>query len=125
VALAAILIVASAGAVRTNWTAWTTVTRELAGRLAAAVRVSTDFELRAQGLSIVCFRYAPPERRGDAAGLDGLNRGLLDRLQAGGRAFLSSTVLDGAFWLRACIVNPRTTEADVDALLDIVRECAE
>ena len=34
--------------------------------------------------------------------------------------FVSNAVLDGRFLLRACIVNFRTTVADVEALLEIV-----
>ena len=37
-------------------------------------------------------------------------------MQLGGEAFLTGTELDGAFVLRACIINPRTTVADVRAL---------
>jgi hypothetical protein len=37
-------------------------------------------------------------------------------------AFLSSTVVDGRFWLRACIVNPRADRMDADALLDAVHQ---
>jgi len=96
---------------------------EQARRLAAAIRAAPDFELyEPQSLSIVCFRRSPPESAGDERALDRSNRSLLERLQLGGRAFLSSTELDGRFWLRACIVNPRSSEDDVLALLDIVRE---
>jgi hypothetical protein len=38
----------------------------------------------------------------------------------GGEAFLSSTILSGRFVLRACIVNPRSTEADIDTLVGLV-----
>ncbi len=49
-----------------------------------------------------------------------LNAELLDRLQNGGEAFVSNAVINGAFVLRACIVNFRTTQADVEALPGIV-----
>ena len=52
--------------------------------------------------------------------LDALNRALLERVQVGGEAFLSSTVLGGRFALRACVVNPRSTEADVDLVAGLV-----
>jgi glutamate/tyrosine decarboxylase-like PLP-dependent enzyme len=94
----------------------------LAGRLADRIRESEDLELMAPpGLSIVCFRYAPPGLRGDRERLDALNRALLERLQTGGEAFLSSTVLGGRFALRACIVNPRTTEDDIDLVAGLIR----
>ena len=94
----------------------------LAGRLAQRIRESSDFELfEPTGLSIVCFRAAPSSMRGNAKALDALNARLLAALQLGGIAFLSSTVLRGESWLRACIVNPLATSADIDALLAALR----
>ncbi|MBI4545410.1 MAG: aminotransferase class V-fold PLP-dependent enzyme [Gemmatimonadetes bacterium] len=52
--------------------------------------------------------------------LDRLNAELLDRLQRGGEAFLSNTVIGSRFLLRACIVNFRTALEDVRALPGIV-----
>jgi hypothetical protein len=43
-------------------------------------------------------------------------------LQEGGAIYLSNAVIDGVFALRACIVNFRTSVADVDAVPDIVVE---
>ena len=51
-----------------------------------------------------------------------LNRWVLERLQLGGEAFLTSTELAGRYTLRACIVNYRSTRADVDRMLEAVRE---
>jgi aromatic-L-amino-acid/L-tryptophan decarboxylase len=93
----------------------------LAQYLARRVRERPDFELwEPQELGIVCFRLCPPEARHTGDQLDAINRNALRRLQLGGRGFVSSTVLHGRFWLRACIVNPRATEADVDAVLDAI-----
>jgi aromatic-L-amino-acid/L-tryptophan decarboxylase len=87
----------------------------MAERLRDAAWAAPDFEVREpQSLSIVCLRYISPDS-------DRCNEALLKRVQAEGRAFLSSTIIDGHFWLRACIVNPRTTEEDVDTLLDVLR----
>ena len=102
----------------------------LAEHLAARVRQAPDLELwEPQGMSIVCFRYVPERGRGkegkagaEGAAFDALNRALLEELQLGGRVFASSTVMAGRFWLRACIVNPLAEAADVDALVDLVRE---
>ncbi|GAG94316.1 unnamed protein product [marine sediment metagenome] len=49
-----------------------------------------------------------------------MNTELLERLQAGGELFISNAVLDGAFLLRACVVNFRTTQADIEAIPEIV-----
>jgi aromatic-L-amino-acid/L-tryptophan decarboxylase len=90
----------------------------LAGRLASFLRTSGDFEVfEPQSLSIVCFRYAPAKLRNNAQMIDDLNKAVLGKVQLGGRAFLSSTVLDGHFWLRACIINPRTCEEDLNQLV--------
>jgi aromatic-L-amino-acid/L-tryptophan decarboxylase len=95
----------------------------LAARLAARVDAADDFELLAgPGLSICCFRYVPPALRGDDAALDELNERVMTAVQRGGRAYLSNATIRGRFALRTCITNFRTTEADVDGLLDIVRE---
>ncbi|MGC4189844.1 MAG: pyridoxal-dependent decarboxylase [Thermomicrobiales bacterium] len=97
-----------------------------AAHLAAQVEAASDFELLAPpSLSIVCFRYIAPGQGLDDAALDALNRAVLDDVQLGGEAFLSGTVVDGRFALRACIVNPRSTLADIDALVAIIREAAE
>lgn len=89
----------------------------LARTLRAKIQARADFELVAAGsLSITCFRYCPP----GAADVDTLNRRLVEVVQREGRAFLTSTELNGRPVLRACIVNFRTTEADLDELLDAV-----
>ena len=77
-------------------------------------------------LSVVCFRFVGdrPESSGlsrDEEAIAALNRALLERLQLGGEAFLTSTELRGRFTLRACIVNYRSRREDVDRMLDAVR----
>ena len=57
--------------------------------------------------------------------LDGLNERLMYKVQRGGRAYLSNASLRGRFALRACVVNFRTTRADMDLTLDILREAGE
>ncbi len=95
----------------------------LAGVLESCLRAAGDCEVcEPPGLSIVCFRYAPGALRLDEPALNALNRGVLERIQLGGSAFLTSTVLDGTFWLRACIVNPRARAADLRRLVALVRQ---
>jgi aromatic-L-amino-acid decarboxylase len=58
-------------------------------------------------------------------GVDEANIELLDAINATGVILLSSTSLrmgdDGeTTWLRACILNPRTTDATVDAALEVI-----
>jgi glutamate/tyrosine decarboxylase-like PLP-dependent enzyme len=56
--------------------------------------------------------------------LDRLNARIMRRVQRGGRAYLSNATVRNVYGLRACIVNFRTTRADIDQTLDIVREAA-
>ncbi|HEV8141681.1 MAG TPA: pyridoxal-dependent decarboxylase, partial [Methylomirabilota bacterium] len=94
----------------------------LAERLAALVDAAPDLErLAPVELSIVCFRYAPPALRDDAARLDALNKRLMEQVQTEGAAFVTNTMIEGRFALRACILHYATTEDDVAALVDIVR----
>jgi glutamate/tyrosine decarboxylase-like PLP-dependent enzyme len=98
----------------------------LARYLASRISADPAFELMAPpALSIVCFRVVPPGPPLADDALDALNRSVLEQLQMSGRAFVSSTVLRGRFVLRACIVNPLSGQADVDAMLDAVKELAE
>ena len=95
----------------------------LAHRLAEAVDAALDLErVTPVELSYVCFRYVPPGRTAGAARPDALNKELMERIQAEGRAFLTGTVLGSRFALRACVLHYGTTETDVDALVDVVRE---
>jgi aromatic-L-amino-acid/L-tryptophan decarboxylase len=94
----------------------------LAEHLAHLVDTSEDLQRLASGLSIVCFRYAPPQLHADEERLDTLNKALLEALQLSGQAFLSSTTLDGTFVLRACIINPRTSAEDLERLVALVRD---
>ena len=91
---------------------------ELAKRTEARIRTEAELELLSpQSLGVVCFRYvggaaADPNR------LDELNREIQDRIVQSGDAMLSSTRLGRRFSLRFCILNSRTTAADVDLAID-------
>lgn len=108
----------------------------LASYLGEQVKAAADFELLASPeLSICCFRYVPPAlqtklRTADLldatvdAELDQLNTSIMNVVQRGGRAYLSSATIRGKFALRACITNFRTTRADIDETLQIIRDAA-
>jgi glutamate/tyrosine decarboxylase-like PLP-dependent enzyme len=97
----------------------------LARELYRLVDDEPELEAGTTSLSITTFRYVPAGTAGDDEYLDRLNAELLSRLEAGGEAFLSNAVVDGRFYLRACIVNFRTTLADIRALPAIVRRIGE
>ena len=71
-------------------------------------------------LSVVLHRWVP--REGDA---DAFNRELLRRIHADGRVFVSSTTLDGRFWLRLAALSFRTHLDTVDRYLSILAEGIE
>jgi aromatic-L-amino-acid/L-tryptophan decarboxylase len=83
-----------------------------------------ELEALTHSLSITTFRYVPADfNSGDdeaAKYLDKLNLEVLTRLQNSGKVYLSNAVVHGRFALRACIVNFRTSLADVQALLPLV-----
>lgn len=97
----------------------------IAGNMACArhlqelVEAADDFEMLCPvGLSIVCFRYRPPEFTGD---LNQLNERILVNLQRGGSSYVSNAQISGAFALRACVLNHRTTIHDMEVLLEDIR----
>jgi glutamate/tyrosine decarboxylase-like PLP-dependent enzyme len=97
----------------------------LAARLAGQIEAAGDFELLApRTLSIVCFRYLPPDLHGGDAALNDLNREIVFRIQEGGELFLTQADLSGRFALRACFLNYLTTEAHVDLILPVIRRIA-
>lgn len=68
-------------------------------------------------LSIVTFRYIP--KNGSA---DNFNRFIIKEIQNNGKVFISSTIINGNFTLRAAIVSFRTHKTEVDSLLNILSE---
>ncbi len=98
----------------------------LAEALYHRLRDEPELQAVTQNLSITTFRYVPPDLTPGHAGVDtylnALNTALLTALQRGGELFVSNAVVDGAFLLRACIVNFRTSMRDIEALPGIVRD---
>lgn len=69
-------------------------------------------------LSIVPFRHVPP----GVADLDGHNARLVAALQETGDVWVAPARVDGKVCLRPCVVNYRTTDDDVRALVDLALE---
>ena len=99
---------------------------DLTKKLHAAAEVHPELEAFTRELSISTFRYVPRDLRGRtkedgvAVYLDSLNGAVLAASQDRGEVFVSNAVVGGRFALRACIVNFRTTEADVLAVPELV-----
>jgi glutamate/tyrosine decarboxylase-like PLP-dependent enzyme len=92
----------------------------LATALGEHVERAADLELLAPVmLNIVCFRYLRPDL--DEAELDRQNEAIAITVQESGVAVTSTTRIGGRLALRACIVNHRTDELDLDMLLMAVR----
>ena len=95
----------------------------LARRLDAGIDATPGLECGPGGLSVATFRFVPAQAPTGAdreRWLDEINTALLDALQAGGEAFVSNAIVDGGCWLRACVVNFRSSAADVDMLPELV-----
>jgi glutamate/tyrosine decarboxylase-like PLP-dependent enzyme len=95
---------------------------DLAQHLARTVDAAPDLERLADvPLNVVCFRYAPPNGLTEDE-LDAVNRAVGEALLDDGRVFAGTTVYNGHVALRPAISNWRTTAADLDLLVDVVRE---
>jgi glutamate/tyrosine decarboxylase-like PLP-dependent enzyme len=93
----------------------------LAQHLARTVDAAPDLERLADvPLNVVCFRYHPDGLTEDE--LDAVNRAVGEALLDDGRVFAGTTVYNGHVALRPAISNWRTTAADLDLLVDVVRE---
>jgi glutamate/tyrosine decarboxylase-like PLP-dependent enzyme len=68
-------------------------------------------------LSIAIFRYVPTDKNADS-----FNKKLIQAIQKDGRIFLTSTNINGVFWIRIAIVSFRTHLAQIELLLDIIKE---
>ena len=89
----------------------------VARHLEKRIRSTPTLELVAPvQLNIVCFRFR---------GSDALNADIVATLQESGVAAPSATVIDGRTVIRAAIFNHRTTEPDVDAMLEAVLEIGD
>jgi aromatic-L-amino-acid/L-tryptophan decarboxylase len=70
-------------------------------------------------LSIVAFRLAPPGV--ENARLNELNRELLARVNAGGRVFLTATMLGDRYAIRICVLSFRTHEDRMQEAIEAIR----
>ncbi|MBX7140383.1 MAG: aminotransferase class V-fold PLP-dependent enzyme [Chitinophagales bacterium] len=68
-------------------------------------------------LSVVTYRYIP--KHGDA---NEFNKRLVEEVQKDGQVFISSTLIDGKFILRAAILAFRTHLKTIDTLLTVLKE---
>lgn len=81
-----------------------------------------ELEAVSQNLSITTFRYIPIKFNSNTPYLNMLNEALVDDLQKGGEVFLSNAIVKNKYCLRGCIVNFRTSENDINELIEFVVE---
>jgi len=97
---------------------------ELSKLLFQLAEEQDELEAVTQNLSITTLRYIPfsyqNSREDSETYLNKLNEELLNRLQSGGEVFLSNAIVNKKYCLRACIVNFRTTEKDIQEIVEIV-----
>ncbi|MHB1929264.1 MAG: pyridoxal phosphate-dependent decarboxylase family protein [Acidimicrobiales bacterium] len=88
-----------------------------ASYLARLVDDHPDFQLGLEPeLSTVCFRFLPA----GVEDADAFHIALADAIQADGDVYLAPARVDGRTCLRACFVNHRTTDEDVESVLPTV-----
>jgi len=74
----------------------------------------------APDLTVTIFRFTPKEENVEVA-----NRAILKNIQENGSIFISSTQIDGEFWLRVAILSFRTHKKEVDTLLNMLKEYSQ
>ncbi len=71
-------------------------------------------------LSVMIFRYVPTEGEANT-----FNGELVKKVREDGRIFLSSTTIDGVFWIRLAVLSFRTHLVEIDLCLEILKEIVE
>ena len=97
---------------------------ELAREFAGMVHYEGGWELTAPvPLSLVCFRFVPPGAGEEE--IARVNSEIMERVNAGGRAYLSHTKLGDRYTLRLAIGNLRTDRSHIDLVWKELREAAK
>jgi aromatic-L-amino-acid decarboxylase len=74
-------------------------------------------------LSVVIYRYIPKRKKGlTLAEINSFNEKLVHEIQADGRVFISSTILNGQFTIRFACLSFRTHLKTVNLLLKLLKE---
>jgi aromatic-L-amino-acid decarboxylase len=91
-----------------------------ARRLAESIVEQPELELVAPvELSAVCFRYLGKGGLSETE-LNRINMAILQRVNERSRVYLSNAMLRAKFCLRACILNHRTSDSDIDSVVSEV-----
>ena len=94
----------------------------LAGVVRGLVEADPAFEVLAPSpFGLVCFRYRPKGMAADDPTVDELNRQLLSRVNATGKALLTHTTLKGKYAIRWSIGSLQVAERHVRATWELLR----
>ena len=94
---------------------------ELAAWITRQLRARDDVEIIAEPhLSLLAFRWAPAGT--DREDRNHLNRELLDRINQRQRVYLTSTVIEGKFVIRICVLSFRTHRERMEMYLEDIRD---
>jgi L-2,4-diaminobutyrate decarboxylase len=115
-----------------TWLTWKAYSEklwdELITRVCNVTRAAYEYCMRSRliealhepQLNVLCFRLRTRPRSAGAS--DSLHWRIKERVNAGGKAYISSTVLDGRRVLRIVVMNPRTRERDIrDVMAEVER----
>ena len=96
---------------------------ELAREFAGMLHFEGGWEIMAPvTLSLVCFRYAPAGMSEDD--LARVNGAIMERVNAGGRAYLSHTKVAGKYMMRLAVGNIRTQRSHIELAWSELRAAA-
>lgn len=93
--------------------------------LADLVSADNQFELCHDPITgIVCFRYLGS---GDLSvkAIDDLNKSIIPALESDGRVFITGTILYDRPVIRACLINHRMQEKDLDYLINVIKDVGD
>lgn len=73
-------------------------------------------------LSVMIYRFIPQKIKSNIVAVNTFNESLLTSVLEDGRVFISSTTIDGIYWLRLAVLSFRTHLKHVQILLEILKE---
>ena len=89
------------------------------------LEIAEDFEVITKpDLSVVCFKYLGKNGQfaHDPQKINEINKRIITALEKDGRVFITGTTLDGQSVIRACLINHRLQQRNVDFLIQTMRE---
>lgn len=93
---------------------------DLTKKFAQLIKEQPDFELAVEPQSnIICFRYVPRDFKED---INNFQKIIRKKLLKTGSFYIVKTDLDSKTYLRCTVINPLTTENELNDLLNLIRK---